>query len=254
MGPMLTGITFDFWDTLVADDSDEPERAARGLPPKPEARAAAFSRAARAAHPGLTEARARAAFDEANRWFTRRWKDEHRTPTVADRLDVALADLGVDRFAGFDALVAELEDMEVEIPPALAPGAAEMLARLSERYALGIISDTIVTPGRGLRRILEDYGLLRFFTPAALTFSDEVGAAKPDGLVFRRAAAAFGAAPGALLHVGDREANDVDGPLAAGWRCALYTGVIDRRAGPSRATFVCSDHRALPGLLAGLES
>ena len=29
---MIQAVTFDFWDTLVIDDSDEPARAARGLP------------------------------------------------------------------------------------------------------------------------------------------------------------------------------------------------------------------------------
>ena len=28
---MIKGITFDLWDTMVRDDSDEPKRAAQGL-------------------------------------------------------------------------------------------------------------------------------------------------------------------------------------------------------------------------------
>ncbi len=40
---MITGITFDFWDTIAVDDSDEPKRAARGLPTKSEARAQLFA-------------------------------------------------------------------------------------------------------------------------------------------------------------------------------------------------------------------
>ena len=31
---MIKAITFDLWDTVFADDSDEPIRAARGLAPK----------------------------------------------------------------------------------------------------------------------------------------------------------------------------------------------------------------------------
>ncbi len=34
----IAAITFDFWDTLAADDSDEPKRAALGLPAKAQAR------------------------------------------------------------------------------------------------------------------------------------------------------------------------------------------------------------------------
>ena len=35
---MLKAITFDFWDTIVQDDSDEPKRKQQGLPTKSEAR------------------------------------------------------------------------------------------------------------------------------------------------------------------------------------------------------------------------
>ena len=40
---MVMAVTFDFWDTLAADDSDEPKRAERGLPTKAEARAHLFA-------------------------------------------------------------------------------------------------------------------------------------------------------------------------------------------------------------------
>ena len=33
MPSMIEAITFDFWDTIAIDDSDEPKRAALGLDP-----------------------------------------------------------------------------------------------------------------------------------------------------------------------------------------------------------------------------
>ena len=247
---MIKAVTFDFWDTLVVDDSDEPVRAARGLPSKTQARAAAFVDMVRAARPGLTEAAAAAALAEANAWFRQRWKVEHDTPTVAERLDVGLRALSMERPADFDAAVATWEQLEVDIPPRLADGCAEMLAAVSERFAVGIISDAIVTPGRGLRQILGGYGLLEHFVPPAMIFSDEAGGAKPAPIVFEKAAAAFGLAPADLAHVGDREPNDIAGPLGAGWKSVLYTGAIDRRdGGDTRASAVCEHHRDMARIL-----
>ncbi len=249
---MIAAVTFDFWDTLVADDSDEAERAARGLPTKAEARAAAFAELVRAARPELDMRRIREALDWSEAWFRRCWKREHHTPSVARRFDVGLERLGIERPAGFDAAVATWEEMEVAVPPRLSEGVAEMLGALSGRWSVGIISDAIVSPGRSLRRILSDYGLLHYFRPEALIFSDEAGAAKPAPRVFELAAAALGAPPSALVHVGDREANDVGGPLAAGWKAVLYTGAVDRGSGETRASAVCTHHRDLPAIIAQL--
>ncbi len=52
-----------------------------------------------------------------------------------------------------------------------------------------------------------------------------------------------------LVHVGDRESNDVDGPHAVGARAILVTVVKDRRTGPSRAEAVCENYDELPRLL-----
>jgi len=250
---MLKAVTFDFWDTLVADDTDEPVRASRGLATKTQARAASFVDMVRAARPATSEAAATAALAEANAWFRHRWKVEHSTPTVAERLDVGLRALGMDRPLGFDAAVAAWEEMEVSIPPRLADGCTEMLAEVSARFAVGIISDAIVTPGRGLRQILGDYGLLDYFQPEAMIFSDEAGGAKPAPVVFEKAAAAFGCGPEHLAHVGDREPNDIAGPLAAGWKAILYTGAIDRRGGDdTRASAVCTHHRDMARILSEL--
>ena len=86
--------------------------------------------------------------------------------------------------------------------------------------------DAIVTPGTGLRQILDTHGLLHFFD--VFIFSDEAGAAKPSPVVFRQAISGFDIEPGELIHIGDRETNDVEGPIDFGSMGVLYTGVIDR--------------------------
>ncbi|HMV68919.1 MAG TPA: HAD family hydrolase [Myxococcota bacterium] len=247
---MIRAVTFDFWDTIVVDDSDEPERARRGLATKQQARWALFRDEVRA-HADRPLAAITGAWDEANARFRHQWKVEHHTPHIAERVRDALARLDLGPTPGFDALVHALATMEVDVPPALAPGIVEALDALAGRCRLGIISDTIVTPGVGLRDILRGYGLLDRFD--GFVFSDEVGACKPAPRVFELAAEGLGVPLGALAHVGDREENDVTGPMSAGARGVLYVGVVDRGRERTRADAVCADHRELPDLIAAME-
>lgn len=243
---MIKAVSFDLWDTLVCDDSDEPVRAARGLASKPDARRALFADEVRAHH-DVPEAEAVAAWDAATDWFRHQWKVLHRTPSVAMRVEIGLEKLSLPRPAGFDTLVAALETMEVEIPPDPTPGAVECLAALRGRYRLAIVSDAIVTPGRLLRQIMAQHGL---FDPFELfVFSDEAGAAKPDPRVFARVCNTFEIAPNELVHIGDRESNDILGPKHFGAYSILYTGAVDRGSDVTEADAVCAHHRDLPALI-----
>jgi len=246
---MTPAITFDLWDTLLADDSDEPVRAARGLPPKATARRDAFVTSV-TRHSTVDRATAAAAWNQAWTWFEHQWKVDHLTPTVAERVDVALTTLGQPRPADFDALVSWLETMERQPGPDLVEGCAPAIHQLSQHYSLGIISDTTTTPGRVLREILADHGLLSCFSHCV--FSDEVRHAKPSIAVFEHAAAGLGVTPRHLVHIGDREAHDIDGARAAGARSILFTAAVDRGSAHTRADAVCDRFDALPALLAEL--
>jgi putative hydrolase of the HAD superfamily len=244
---MIQAITFDFWDTLVADDSDEPKRAVQGLPAKPAARLHLLTEEISRHHPDIAVEQVAQAFTQANERFRHLWKQEYVTPTVAERLQVAYDFLGLARTPGYDRVVREIEEMEVHLSPDFAPGVQAALAELARHYKLGIISDTIHTPGRGLRQILAREGLLGHFS--YLVFSDEVGAAKPAPLVFERAAEGLGVPLTDIVHVGDRESNDIAGPLAVGMRAVLYTGVIDRDSPNSQASAICHDYADLPRII-----
>ena len=62
---MIQAVTFDFWDTLVIDDSDEPARAARGLPTKVETRRQLFVEEVLRHQPGVSPGRAAQALQQA---------------------------------------------------------------------------------------------------------------------------------------------------------------------------------------------
>jgi putative hydrolase of the HAD superfamily len=100
-------------------------------------------------------------------------------------------------------------------PPFPAPGAIEALREAQARgLAVGLISNTGLTPGYVLREVLADHGLLSFFQ--VLTFSDEARLAKPAAEVFHCTLEALGVQPADALFVGDVPALDVAGPQAVG--------------------------------------
>ncbi len=248
---MLRAVTFDFWDTLVADDSDEPRRAALGLPTKPQARLQLLVDEIVRYHPTMQPERIAQAFGEANERFRHAWKSEHRTPGVPSRLQEVYTSLQIPVTPGFDEVVRKVEEMEVMIPPTFVSGVHDVLAQLARDYALGIVSDTIHTSGRGIRTLLDRQGILSYFR--CLIFSDEAGASKPNPIVFERAAAELGVALPQIVHVGDRESNDVVGPLGVGMKSILFTGVVNRDSGHTRANAICQEFVQLPDVIRTLD-
>ncbi|HOJ68584.1 MAG TPA: HAD family hydrolase [Candidatus Hydrogenedentes bacterium] len=244
-------VTFDLWDCLFHDDSDEPKRAAAGLPPKPVARRALLHQALEREAP-VDRATVDLAFDVADAAFRKVWHDQHVTWTVRERLEVLLAGLGRTLpEASLAEVVDALERMELEYRPEPAPHAVEALAALRGRYPLAIVSDAIFTPGRNLRILLRDAGMLEHFD--YFVFSDEAGRSKPHRDVFDRVAAHFNVPVTSIVHVGDRPHNDLGGPHAVGARGVLLT-VIKRRPLDGHAPdAVCEDYRDLPDIIDALD-
>jgi len=245
---MIRAVSFDVWDCLLVDGSDEPKRAALGFRTKLDARREAFCAEIARHHPQLDGAPA--AWAAATAWAETLWHGRSITPGVGERLTEAFRVLGVDATPGFDALVFELENMEVAVPPDPAPGVYRMLEVMARRYPLAIVSDAIVTNGLGLRRILGNLGLLPYFQVCC--FSDEVGRSKPATLGYERVCGGLGIAPSELVHVGDRLEKDVTGVRAAGGRGVLYTGVLDR-GGAESADAHCAHWHDFAAVLGALD-
>jgi putative hydrolase of the HAD superfamily len=243
----IKAISFDLWDTIVHDDSDEPKRTAKGLPGKREARRRLLHAALAEDAPIAYETVA-LAYDVADAAFNKVWREHHITWTIGERLGVALRGLGRTLpEAALAKVVAAHERMEIEIRPDCIEGIGEALAALATRYKLCIASDAIVSPGWALRELLESYGLARHFS--AFAFSDEVGRAKPDRAMFASAASALGVELAQMVHVGDREHNDVKGPHALGMKAILFTGSRDADRAATTADAVCERHADLPAIV-----
>lgn len=246
----IHAVTFDLWDTLVIDDSDEVERARRGLQSKDATRRNGFAALARKHRPELSDAVITEAYNLAQARFRHWWKKEHHTPPVAEWLTVGFTALDIEDADGIVALADELAGMEVEIPPQPVPHVRQMLTALKGRVPLAIVSDTINTPASGLRAILRQHDLLDFFEVCA--FSDEVGHSKPHRAGYAHVAATLGIPIEGIVHVGDRQETDVDGVQRVGGRAVLYTGAIDRHQGDTTAEVTCADYAAFEALLGTL--
>jgi putative hydrolase of the HAD superfamily len=92
----------------------------------------------------------------------------------------------------------------------LYPEAIDVLESLRSRFDLEVVSNF---DGR-LRMILEHLGVSRFFSHVFL--SSELGADKPDPLIYNRALTLSGFAANETLHAGDDPVRDWQGAEAAG--------------------------------------
>ncbi len=246
----IKAVTFDLWDTIVDDDSDEPKRAAKGLRPKREERRHQVWEALNGQAP-IGKEEVWLAYDVAEAGFNVTWKECATNWTVEQRLRVVLNGLKRDLpDEAFAALVEGHARMEVDIPPDPIPGIREALEDLSKRYKLAIVSDAIVTPGWGLRELLEKHGLKKYFS--AFAFSDEVGRSKPHRAMFDHVCKELGIDVTEIVHVGDRDHNDIKGPQALGAKGILFTATRPDDKDETSADAICERHADLPGIVDAL--
>jgi len=243
----VRAVTFDLWDTLFVDDSDEPVRARRGMRPKKVERRYLLHQAL-TRHAPVTLEQVSQAYDVVDAAFRKVWYDHHVTWTVRQRLSVLVE--GMQRSlpeAEFAELVRLHEEMELTVRPRLVEGVRETLEEIKGRFRLAVISDAIFSPGRALRELLRGEQILDLFD--TLVFSDEVGCSKPDRRMFERAASDLGVPVTQVIHIGDRDHNDVKGAQAAGARAILFTGVRNRDEASTSADAVCSRFADLPRIV-----
>ncbi len=113
----------------------------------------------------------------------------------------------LDRDAFFEAAYSHFAEAGVW---ELYPDVIEVLSVLRPRFYLAVVSNF---DGR-LRMLLEQLRVSQFFSHIFL--SSELGADKPDPLIYQRALKLSGTAPNETLHVGDDPVRDWRGAESAG--------------------------------------
>lgn len=218
----VRAITFDYWGTLFRDTgSDE----------RQQMRLEAFVKAT-GANPEEAAAAMRLTFQE----FQRSHIEDQRTLTPMDAVRLTCDTLRVSVGPREAELVAEVFATAIlKYPPVPIEGALEAVAAAAQRVPIGLISDTGVSPGSSLRQIMDVEGFTGYF--GTLTFSDEVGVAKPQAPMFEQTARILNVTPSELLHIGDLQPTDILGVQQLGGQGALFAGVNTRFVGKTTAEY-----------------
>jgi putative hydrolase of the HAD superfamily len=243
MAERVQAVTFDLWDTIIVDDSDEPKRAAKGLLSKYLTRRELVWKFLEK-HGSIGRELVDASYAATDAAFRKVWYDHNVTWPVDERLEIVLK--GVGRTLPQEEM-AELvrlhEEMELEVQPDLAPGIVKAIKELHSKYKLGVISDTIFSSGVVLRKLLQANEIEQYFD--TFIFSDEMGCSKPDPRAFTAAAKALGVDITKIAHVGDRDAKDIKGPQGLGAKGIYTTVVNDRGSSQTSADAICRDYANL---------
>jgi putative hydrolase of the HAD superfamily len=245
---MIKAVTIDLWGTLVVDSPSADERYRRERLAGLENTLLRFGFRVPAAD--LARAYGESGRHLARIW--RRWRDvpiDRHVTLLLQAVDPSLP--GRVGPEALSALTTAYSSPALLAPPSLDEGAARTLGVLAESgIAIGLVSNTLRTPGAVLRTILKRQGVLDRL--AVTVFSDECGLRKPDPAIFDIALEGLGVDRKEAVHVGDDPILDIEGARAAGLR------VIQLDAGRGWASRYAPDAvierlQELPAVLADLE-
>ena len=207
-------ITIDFWNTLVDSSNGEGRNRHRAEVLMAEAARLGVD---------LTYDQVKEAGQNAWGFFRQVWLEEVRTPLTHEMVDHMWQELGLPDDQEAKARVEDVYKKGIlDHPPAVLPGVAEALPRLAEHFTLGIVSDTAISSGEILKEVLDNAGLLGYFSH--FSFSDETGVAKPHPKAYTTILEPASVGPTEALHIGDIERTDVAGARDLDMFAILYAG------------------------------
>lgn len=212
----IKAVTFDLWETLLLEKDGWNLR-------RTNARCYNLAQEMEKLGLKISVGQLAFAFKEMASWLASIWQNnEEVTHLDQVRFIIETASKGSIRIK--DEWMSQLSSAYVsalfEVPPYLNPDAPKVLAWLRDTAKLsGLICNTGLTPGFGLRSFLAGENLADYFD--LMLFSDEVGFRKPDPRIFQMAAQRLQVKPHRIVHVGDNLNSDVWGAKNVGYR-AIY--------------------------------
>ena len=196
---MIQAITFDLWNTLFTNKSYSEQRIQTFF------------------H-FLQERKISISFDQFKNAFDAKFHfsevtfeeikfhhiyTEERILSVLEEVNVKIPQSDVD------LLIRKFESEMLQDPPPLKKGVKKTLEELAPDFQIGLISNTGVTPGRVLSKVLDEYGILQLFETTI--YSDEIGLFKPHPKMFEIPLNKFNCSPLNAFHVGDILETDIKG-------------------------------------------
>src|ERR671914_2474937 len=225
----IRAVTYDCWGTLLKDHDWEGAM---------DIRLSALRRFL-----DLDESDARGLLEEAWARHDEAWK-QVETFGPGRMAAYCLEAKGIFDDDAIGELTREFEEASIQSGVDAVDGAAETLQALADAgIRRGLVCDTGFTPGRVVRGILEEKGLLQYLE--VLCFSDEVGVPKPGNEIFAKALAELGARPPEAVHIGDLKRTDIAGARDIGMHAVRFRGVHDDRSDFNDADIVIDRHEEL---------
>ena len=229
----IRAVTYDCWGTLLKDRDWEGAMATR--------------QSALRRFLDLSEDEARALLEEAWARHDDAWK-QVETFGPGRMAAYCLEARGIFDDDKINELTREFEEASIQTGVDGVEGAQETLAALAAaNIRLGLVCDTGFTPGRVVRQLLDDNGLLDHLE--VLCFSDEVGVPKPGADIFDKALAELGVRPPEAVHIGDLRRTDIAGAQDVGMHAVRFRGVHDDRSDSREARVVIDRHDEILDLL-----
>lgn len=222
----VRAVTFDFWRTLFRDNLGRERHRAR-------VRILAETT-------GVPHDRGKQAMKHIMQEFLRVHIAEQRTLEPKDAIPILKSEFDIDVAPeSRDALCEAFATAILDYPPEPIEGALDAVRAAAQHGPVGLISDSGISPGSSLVKLLDRQGFLPYFK--MLTFSDEVGVAKPQPAMYTSTAFGLDVKQQELFHIGDLEPTDVQGALAVGAQAGLFGGDNDRYIENSKAHYVFTD-------------
>jgi putative hydrolase of the HAD superfamily len=233
----MKAITFDCWDTLLADDESRNVK-----------RKEYFTSFLNKKGFSMTPDKMNELFKKEAELFQDYIIEKRKTQNSRARVESIL------RLAGVQIPVAEINEIAafsdrvaLEFRPPVIPGIIDALEVLTKKYKLAVICNTGWHSSDTVRSLLSDYDFPRYFSH--LTFSDEAGVAKPHKQIFEQTLEKLECKPEEAVHIGDSEYSDIVGARKANMRAILFIGVNDKYKDNNSADLTISNYDNLIDIL-----
>lgn len=234
----IRAITFDFWRTLFRDNEAEERR---------QIRVDAFC--------GETGAKPEAVHEAlvyGEQFFLQHHIKHQITLQPRDAVNIVCERTGMVLNPDVErAMIQIFATAILDYPPVPIDGALDAVRAAAAKFPIGIISDAGLSPGSSLKQLLDRHGFTQHFR--CLTFSSDMGVAKPQRKMFEGTAEKLAVDVSDLLHIGDLEFTDIVGAHAVGAKAALFAGDNTRFATTTNADYTFHHWREFVDILPKLK-